>query len=357
MLMNKAYKPIKFPEDESKHDTIGEWWYFNGNLTDKDGRQYSYMNTLFRVVIPPHSARVLSRIPKKNFYVYHSIITDIDQNKFFPHMDYLVGITHDSFKHSGLNVYFSPVASAGIRNLKHYHLSQSRENKYAVKGEDINLQLISKKPPLLENQTGYVDFFDRPTFYYSLTDLETEGTIVVDGKIIEVTGKSWMDHQWSNVFDITRDSWNWFSVQLENHIEIVCYEHVHRGQSAYLATIIYPDGRQKSFNKALIKSLGRKWKSPKTKAAYGLAWEIEIPEADIKLAIESRVENHEMNFLNVNYWESPTKIEASINGNKVKGYGYMELAGRPSIFNNLTFLKSKILERVPMLSRKNIWKD
>lgn len=353
--MSKEYKPIKFPEDESKHDTIGEWWYFNGNLTDRDGKQYSFMNTLFRVAIPFHNTRVLSRIPKNNFYVYHSIVTDIDQNKFFPNIDYLVRVTGDSFKKERLDVCYSPVVRG--KDFKHYCIQQVNKNHYVVKGKDIDLRLTSKKPPLLENQIGYVNFFNRPTFYYSLTDLETEGTIVVDGKIIEVTGKSWMDHQWSDVFDITKDSWNWFSVQLENHTEIVCYEYVHRGQSAYLATIIYPDATQKSFSQIIIKPLDRKWKSPKTKAVYDLAWEIEIPEANIKLVVESKVENHEMNFLNVNYWESPTKIEALVSGSKVKGCGYMELAGRPSIFNDLTFLKSKILGRIPTLNWKNIKND
>jgi len=350
MTTTMEYKPIKFPQDESKHDTIGEWWYFNGNLTDKDGRQYSYMNTLFRATIPFQNAGVLSKIPKNNFYFYHSIITDIDQNKFFPNIDYLVRITNDSFKKEGLNVHYSPVILG--KNSQHYCMQQTNKNQYIVEGKDINLQMTAKKPPLLENQIGYVNFFNRPTYYYSLTDLVTEGTIVIDKKMIEVTGKSWMDHQWSDVFDVNKDSWNWFSVQLETNIEIVCYEFIHMGKSAYLATIIYPDATQKSFSKVLIKPLERKWKSPTTKTVYDLDWEIEIPEADIKLTIESKVENHEMNFLHINYWESPTKIEALIKGNKVKGFGYMELAGRPSIFNDLTFLKSKILERVPALRLK-----
>lgn len=349
--MSMKYKPIKFPKDESKHSTVGEWWYFNGNLTDKDGKQYSYMNTLFRVAIPFHNTKILSKIPRKDFYFYHSIITDIDQNKFFPSIDYLVRVTGDSFKKEKLDVCYSPVV--GGKDFNHYCMQQVDKDHYIVKGKNIDLQLTSKKPPLLENQTGYVNFFNRPTFYYSLTDLDTEGTIVVDGKIIEVRGRSWMDHQWSDVFDITKDSWNWFSVQLENRTEIVCYEYAHKGQSAYLATIIYPDSTQKSFSRIIIKPLDRRWKSSITKAVYDLAWEIEIPEVNINLVVESKVENHEMNFLNVNYWESPTKIEASINGNKVKGSGYMELAGRPSIFNDVTFLKSKILERAPTLGRTN----
>jgi predicted secreted hydrolase len=339
---------IQFPEDESKHNTVGEWWYFNGNLTDKKGRQYAYMNTLFRVTLPLHINKLSSKIPKTDSYFYHSIVTDVDQNKFFPHIDYMVQTSTDSLSKNGLNVYFSPIA---VRNFKSYYIEQPQKNEYRIKGENINLHLTSCKPALLEGGDGYVNFFNRPTFYYSFTDLKTEGTIVVDGKTIEVTGKSWMDHQWSNVFDVTKDYWNWFSVQLENGEEIVCYEYGHNGQSGYLATIIYPDGKQKTFNNLVIKALRRKWTSPSTKAVYDLAWEVEISEAKTKLNIQSKVENHEMNFLNVNYWESPTNIIASIEGKEVKGFGYMELAGRASIYNNIGLLKSKIFDRIPKTNR------
>ena len=83
------YKKIQFPKDESKHQTLGEWWYFNGNLKDKDGHEYSYMNTLFRVTLPLGNNKLLTKLPQNNFYIYHSIITDIGKNKFFPHIDYL----------------------------------------------------------------------------------------------------------------------------------------------------------------------------------------------------------------------------------------------------------------------------
>jgi predicted secreted hydrolase len=343
-------RKIKFPEDESKHDTIGEWWYFNGNLKDKKGRQYSYMNTLFRIKLPFRKHKILPKIPRKDFYFYHSIITDIEQNKFFPHIDYIVRTTSDSFRKDGLNVFFSPTTA--IRDLKFYYIQQSN-NEYNIKGENIDLRLISQKPALLENKTGYVNFFDRPTFYYSLTDMTTKGKIIVNGEMIEVTGKSWMDHQWSNVSDVTKDHWNWFSIQLENGLEMVCYEYGHNRQSAYLATIIHPDGRQETFNDLVIKPLDRQWTSPSTKAVYDLAWEIEIPERQIKLCVESKVKNHEMNFLSINYWESPITIKALINGKRINGFGYMELAGRPSVFNNLALLRSKISGEISKINPKN----
>ena len=37
-------KPIVLPKDNGPHDFIIEWWYFNGHLYDKGGKEYSFMD-------------------------------------------------------------------------------------------------------------------------------------------------------------------------------------------------------------------------------------------------------------------------------------------------------------------------
>lgn len=72
------YQPIRFPKDELAHDTLSEWWYFNGHLEDKEGRHFSFMFCLFRANMPKAAGASLSRIPSKTMYSYHSILIDID---------------------------------------------------------------------------------------------------------------------------------------------------------------------------------------------------------------------------------------------------------------------------------------
>ena len=36
-------KPIVLPKDNGPHDFIIEWWYFNGHLYDKGGKEYSFI--------------------------------------------------------------------------------------------------------------------------------------------------------------------------------------------------------------------------------------------------------------------------------------------------------------------------
>ena len=130
----------------------------------------------------------------------------------------------------------------------------------------------------------------------------------------------------------------------------MCYEYIYKGQSAYLASMMFADGRQKSFTDFTLTPGNKKWKSPLTKAQYELFWNLEIPEAKLKLEIQPRVTNHEMNFFIINYWESPIEVKGTFGGKNVTGIGYMELAGRRSIFNDLGFLKEKVLEKISSIS-------
>ena len=60
--MHKEYKPIKFPEDESAHDYIAEWWYFNGHLKDRQGNEYAFMDCFFKVDVKIMPTNFLSNI-------------------------------------------------------------------------------------------------------------------------------------------------------------------------------------------------------------------------------------------------------------------------------------------------------
>jgi len=77
-------------------------------------------------------------------------------------------------------------------------IKKINETEYILKNEDINLSLNSAKKPLLVGGNGYLDLHSKTTYYYSLTNLKTEGKIKINNKWIKVRGKSWMDHQWAD---------------------------------------------------------------------------------------------------------------------------------------------------------------
>ena len=337
-MQNKS-KPIKFPKDELVHDHIIEWWYFNGHLKDKKGNKYAFMNCLFRADVKKVKIPFLSKIPLKTIYFFHSLLSDIKNKEFYPSTDYLSIISKDSFFKPLLFInHTNPAMAGGYINRV---IEETKKFSYRLKDKNVDLKLTSVKSPLLEGGTGYLNLGTKSTYYYSLTNLKTKGVIKIKNKEIEVEGKSWMDHQWANI-GYSKDIWTWFSLQLDNGIEMVCFEYDDRKTKTRLFHISYADDRQEHGRRVEFTPLGAEWTSPKTKAAYPLSWRIRVPQKNIDLKVAPFIENQEMIFGSINYWEGPLKANGIFAGKKVKGVGFMELVGYPSKWNNLQFAKSEL---------------
>ncbi len=336
--MQEKIKPIKFPEDELAHDNIIEWWYFNGHLKDKQGNDYAFMNCLFKADVKKVKIPFLSKVPLKTLFFSHSILYDIKNEFFNPLIDYISIISRDSFSKPLLFInYVNPAFARGYMNCV---IEKIEKNVYHIKHENMDLKLISTKKPLLERGNGYINLDSKSTYYYSLTNLKTEGRIKIKNKWIDVTGKSWMDHQWADV-SYSKDKWTWFSIQLDNETELVCFEYDDKKTKTYLADISHPDGQQEHFEEVELVPSGIEWTSPKTKAVYPLSWRIKVPAKKIDLEVKPLIKNkdQEMVFGSINYWEGPLVVTGVFNSKKVKGNGFMELAGYPSQYNNMKYVR------------------
>jgi len=60
--------------------------------------------------------------------------------------------------------------------------------------------------------------------YYSMTRLRTSGRLRYGGQLLRVMGTSWMDHEFgSDELQPDQSGWDWFSIQLDDHREIMDY--------------------------------------------------------------------------------------------------------------------------------------
>lgn len=308
-------KKLSFPEDESCHNHIIEWWYFNGHLKDKDNNRYAFMNCLFKADNTKVKIPFLSKIPTKNIYFSHSIISDIKRKKFYPRVSYFDIASKESFTKKGLFVFYN-----------HSFMDEYEKYKYHIKTKGIDLFMESTKKPLLEGGTGFLNLKAKTTYYYSLTRLKTRGHIIVNNKWVDVKGISWMDHQWANA-PYTKDKWNWFSIQLDNNTDIVCFEFGIQEKKSFMASVSLPNGKQLHTKDLSIEPIGAKWESSKTGALYPLEWSIKIPKIKADIKVKAPIKNQEVIFGSINYWEGPLGVNARLNGKEVKGYCFMELAG------------------------------
>ena len=173
--MHKDYKPIRFSDDESVHNHIIEWWYFNGHLKDEQGNEYAFMDCLFRADVKKVKIPFLSKIPLKTIYFSHSLISDISRKTFYHKIAPFSVVSDDSFSKPLLFLnYINPEIRKSYTNCV---IEKISGKDYHLKNEDIDLKLVSTKKPLLEGGNGFLDLHSKTTYYYSLTNLKTEGVI------------------------------------------------------------------------------------------------------------------------------------------------------------------------------------
>jgi predicted secreted hydrolase len=341
-------KQIKFPQDEQAHDKIVEWWYWNGHLEGEDGNHYAFMDCLFKV--KPNKVNLpLFKMPLKKAYFSHSILSDVKEQKVYPTIDYISLVSSDSFKHPRFFVEY--VDTDFLNGFTVSSMEETAPLKYRLRAKDFDLTFSSIKKPLLENGNGYLSLGGQDYYYYSLTNLKTEGVIRIKGKEIKVKGKSWMDHQWADEPYI-QDKWNWFSLQLDDNTEIVCFELFCQNKNYFFAGISYPNGKSEHLSEVYFTSTGKEWVSPKTKASYPLDWLIEIPSKKIQLRVKPLIRNQEMVFGTINYWEGPLVVNGKMGNKKVTGQGFLELMGRPSQYKTYNFLKESFKKTVKTLQKK-----
>lgn len=338
--MPERFKPIQFPKDESVHNRIIEWWYFNGHVKDKTGNEYAFMDCLFRADVKKVKIPFLSKIPVQALYFSHSILSDLKHKIFHHRITPFSIISNDSFSKPQLYInYINPIIQKSYVNCV---IEKIGESVYHIKNEDIDLKLTSIKTPLLEGGNGFLNLGSKTTYYYSLTNLKTEGVIRIKNKWLAVTGKSWMDHQWADASYSPKDKWDWFSVQLEDNTDIVCFAYDDGKMKTYLADISYPDGRQEHHAEVEMIPFGPQWTSLKSGAVYPMAWKIRIPPKDIVLMLTTKIENQEMLFGSINYWEGPLAVSGFCGNKQVNGFGFMELVGYPSRYSNVKYIRDEI---------------
>lgn len=316
MKKAKTYKekfiPIQFPKDEQRHNHIIEWWYFNGNLESKDGQTFSYMNCLFtadpkKVNIPFLKNGLIDRI-----YFSHYLLSD---NRTFENKTNPISILDP-------NSFTKPLLWVNYDNS--CLIEEISPFKYHIVNDYIDLVLESQKKPLLLNKNGFLDLDVKTTYYYSLTRLKTTGIVKQKGKWIPVSGLSWMDHQWAQTPLTTDDKWRWFSIQLDNSCDIICFVYGDKTKTSHASMI---DGNNKIRTTGNIELIPGKinYKNKATGNNYCLEYRIKIPDFNLEITTTPFKKEQEMIFETIKYWEGGIGIEGKMNNKKVKGKGFCEL--------------------------------
>jgi predicted secreted hydrolase len=209
-----------------------------------------------------------------------------------------------------------------------YHLVAKRE------GISLDLQLANRKGPVLQGDQGFSRKGPEPgnaSNYYSLTRLETQGTVESGGNRYEVSGLSWMDHEWStSALSSGQVGWDWFSIQLDDGSELMLYQ-IRRSDGSIdpfsSGVYIAPAGTTTPIKRDDFTIVVEdRWRSPHSRAVYPARWRLQIPKQDLELQITPLLTDQELN-VSYSYWEGAVSIRGKHNSQEVSGNGYVELTG------------------------------
>ncbi len=322
----------EFPRDHHRHgDFKTEWWYFTGNLTNERGRRFGYELTFFRQGIRPPDERAgtTSRFIVDDLKFAHFTVTDAAGKQFFFHDQ----VSRGSFGEAGFD------DGARLAWIESWNLKMNPDGSFdlVATADDaaIKLHLVTQKAPVMHGADGIsrkAEGDGHASHYYSLTRLTTTGSLRVREESFNVAGDSWFDHEWAtNQLAPGQAGWNWVSAQFEDETELMLYQmRLTNGAIDPISsgTFVRADGTSVGLTNADFEmSPTSFWKSPQTKANYPIGWRVRIPKEELEFMIEPILENQELVFGPLIYWEGAFDVVGTRAGKPIRGRGYLELTG------------------------------
>ena len=165
--------------------------------------------------------------------------------------------------------------------------------------------------------------------------MEMEGDISLNGETEHFDGSAWMDREFGTWTPTEKQKgWDWFSVQLENNCELMCYQlrNGAGGASDFSSgTFVDASGEFTPLTNTdfTIEPTGF-WKSPLTNAVYPSGWNLRVPKFDLDLCVTPVLQDQELDTRGTTmivYWEGACEVGGKSKNEETKGRAYVELVG------------------------------
>ena len=355
-------RAFSFPQDHGPHPEYrNEWWYITGNLDAENGERFGFELTIFRFSLTPQTANEGPKASESSawtsnqVYIGHFAITDVDNEQFRVAQRYargslgLAGAQNGPFRvwledwsieTAGVRIASDPgrderdpVGAASAVITSNDALATPWRIHAADKNSAIDLALIPLKPPILNGIDGLSQKSSQPgnaSYYYSISRLQTDGTLRVAGIDYAVTGLSWLDREWgSSALSKEQHGWDWFALQLSDGSDLMFYNlrKLDGSQDSHSAgTWIRADGGTLPLARDDVSvDVQEYWDSPRG-GRYPMEWQIQVAPLALNLHVNPVLNAQELN-TNVRYWEGAVDVKGERAGDELTGRGYVELTG------------------------------
>lgn len=328
-----------FPRDHGQHPQHKiEWWYFTGNAGTAEGRRFGYQLTFFRIGATATPA-VASPWALRDVWMAHLAVTDA-RGRTYHCADRLnrsgpglAGASPERIWNEDWECRISTAADGQ----ETFALKAAEPGKFSL-----DLLLKRGQPAIFHGQDGISQkgaVAGNASHYYSLPRMPTLGRLKIGDETHEVTGESWMDHEFGTSFlEPGTAGWDWFSAQLDDGSALMLFQLRGTGKDAAAAevnsssagTLVQPDGTVIALKAGDFRlTPGKTWTSPGG-AAYPVEWTLEVPAQGLRLTSKAAYEAQEFrapSLPGLNYWEGSVDYAGESAGRKITGRGYLEMTG------------------------------
>ncbi len=325
---------ISLPADLGAHDDYQtEWWYYTGNLETESGRQFGYQFTIFRrALTPPTEFDPDSESDWRSNQIYfaHFAVSDIDGGAFY---------NFDKFSRGAAGL-------AGAESVPYYvwiedwYVQEQEDGSIDLWAEtdevSLALNMTLTRPPVFHGDGGLSqkgDAVGNASYYYSLVDQASVGTVTIGEEQFEVTGHSWKDHEYStSALEGGAVGWDWFSLVFDNSDEnALMYFNIRKEDGSIQAQsggswIAADSSVTKVTHEQVEIEVLDTWRSPRSGAVYPAAWRFSIPDIGLEMEGRSLLPDQELSVAQV-YWEGAVEFEGTLNGEPLTALGYVEMTG------------------------------
>jgi predicted secreted hydrolase len=324
-----------FPRDHGAHPAYAtEWWYFTGILRDVQQGVFGYELTFFRTALRPDQPVGASAWRARDLILAHLAVTDVRRDRFASAEEVqraaagLAGA--DS---TGLHVWAGDWSARST--------PEGFRLRAASDGLAVELELSAEKNVVLHGEAGLsrkAADGRHASHYYSMPRLRSVGTVRSGSITHEVTGTTWMDHEFFTG-DTPREGlgWDWFGLRLEDGRDLMLYVVRSPGEPGDAVrvhaegTLVQRGGESRPLDtRGLQAAPTQTWTSPETAITYPVRWRLELPREAVRLEVVALLPQQEIpadRSVGFSYWEGACRFQGTAAGGAVAGEGYVELTG------------------------------
>lgn len=316
--------PVDAVRDAGSHPGFRtEWWYVTGWLVDGDGQEIGFQITFFRTR-PRIDADNPSRFAAHELIIAHAALLPGGGGPAW----------HDErMARAGFGLSFADQAKTDVA-IDDWHLAARGDGlsaEAAGEGGGFSLTLTPTGPPLLEGEAGFSRkgaSAGAASYYYSVPQLRVAGELRLGDKRRRVTGRAWLDHEWSSeMLEPGAVGWDWVGINGDDGSALMAFRiRDRRGAPRYAgASRRDAAGHVERFGPDGVRFTPlRQWRSPRTGTSYPVEWQLEVGGLSYRLA--PLVDDQEADTRRTTgavYWEGAIRSRAGA----ATGHGFLELTG------------------------------